>query len=94
MLQCAVEYEIVNVTSVSFSIDEHNLPFRLDRTAHHADTHEQAVQYHARYQPATPAKCLRAATYPKSVAYGYYLDNPSRLDRIAFIIRQRAHLNG
>lgn len=67
------------------------MPFRLDRTAHHAGTHEQAVQYHARHQPA---KRLRAATCLNSVAYGYDLDNPPRLDRTAFIIRQRAHRNG
>ena len=67
------------------------MPFRLDRTAHHAGTHEQAVQYHARHQPA---KRLRAATYLNSVAYGYDLDNPPRLDRTAFDMRQHAHRNG
>ena len=71
------------------------MPFRLDRTAHHAGTHagthDQAVQHHARHQPA---KRLRAAIYPQSVAYGYDLDNPFRLDRTAFIIRQRAYRNG
>ena len=70
------------------------MPFRLDRTAHHAGTHEQAVQYHARHQPATPAERLRDAAYLNSVAYGYDLDNPPRPERTAFIIRQRAHRNG
>ena len=63
------------------------MSFRLDRTAHHAGTHEQAAQYHARHQPATPAERLRAAAYLNSVAYGYDLDNSRLLDRTAFIIR-------
>ena len=70
------------------------MSFRLDRTAHHAGTHEQAAEYHASHQPATSAKRLRAAAYLNSVAYGYDLDNPSQLARTAFIIRQRAHRNG
>ena len=70
------------------------MSFRLDRTAHHAGTHEQAAQYHARHQPATPIKRLRTATCLNSVAYDYDLDNPPRLDPTAFIIRQRAHRNG
>lgn len=67
------------------------MSFRLDRTAHHAGTHEQAGHYHARHQPATPAERLRAAAYLNSVAYGYDLDNPPRLDRTAFATRQHAH---
>ena len=94
MLQCAIEYEVVNVTRISFNIDKHNMPFCLDRTAHHVGTHEQAARHHVRHQPTTPAKYLRAATYPNSVAYGYNLDNSPLLDRTAFIIRQRAHRNG
>jgi hypothetical protein len=39
------------------------MSFRLDRTAHHAGTHEQAAHYHASHQPATPAERLRAAAY-------------------------------
>ncbi|SFQ56518.1 DUF1624 domain-containing protein [Hymenobacter arizonensis] len=35
------------------------MPFRLDRTAHHAGTHEQAAQYHASHQTA---ERLRANT--------------------------------
>jgi hypothetical protein len=70
------------------------MSFRLDRTAHHAGTHEQAAQYHARHQPATPAERLLAAAYLNSVAYGYDLDNPPRLDRTAFATRQHAHRNG
>lgn len=66
------------------------MPFRLDRTAHHAGTHAENAQYHARTQPATPAERLRAAAYLNSVAYGYDLDNPPRLDRTVFSSRKHA----
>ena len=67
------------------------MSFRLDRTAHHAGTHEQAAQYHAAHQPATMAERLLAAAYLNSVAYGYDLANPPRLGRTAFATRQYAH---
>ena len=70
------------------------MPCRLGRTVHRASTYKQAVQYHARHPPATPAKRLRAATYLNSVAFGYDLDNPPWLDRTAFAMRQHAHRNG
>lgn len=66
------------------------MPFRLDRTAFHAGTHEQNAQYHAQQQPATPAERLRAAAYLNSVAFGYPLDNPPRMDRTAFSARPHA----
>lgn len=64
------------------------MPFRLDRTAHHAGTHEQAARYHASQQPTTSIERLRAAAYLNSVAYGYDPANPPRLDRTAFATRQ------
>lgn len=67
------------------------MSFRLDRTAHHAGTHEQAAQYHASHQPATMAERLLAAAYLNSVAYGYDIDNPPRMDRTAFSTRRHAH---
>jgi hypothetical protein len=70
------------------------MPFRLDRTAYHAGTHEQAAQYHATQQPATMAERLLAAAYLNSVAYGYNLDSPPRLDRTAFSTRRHAHRDG
>lgn len=70
------------------------MSLRLDRTAHHAGTHEQAAQYHARHQLASVAERLRAAAYLNSVACGYDLDNPPRLNRTAFATRRHAHRNG
>jgi hypothetical protein len=70
------------------------MSFRLDRTAHHAGTHEQVAHYHATHQPTTAAERLRAAAYLNSVAYGYGLNKPPRLDRTAFATRRHAHRNG
>lgn len=70
------------------------MPFRLDRTAFHAGTHEQNAHYHAQQQPATPTERLRAAAYLNSVAFGYDLESPPRLDRTAFSCRKHAHRNG
>lgn len=67
------------------------MTFRLDRTAFHAGTHEQNAQYHAAQQPATPTERLRAAAYLISVAFGYDINNPPRLDRTVFSCRQQAH---
>lgn len=66
------------------------MPYRLDRTAFHAGSHEQNAQYHAEHQPATPAERLRAAAYLNSVAFGYLIENPPRLDRTAFSARKHA----
>jgi hypothetical protein len=66
------------------------MSFRLDRTAHHAGTHEQNARYYATQQPATLIERLRAAAYLNSVAYGYDLESPPRLDRTSFSARQHA----
>ena len=61
--------------------------FRLDRTAHHAGTHEETARYHAQQQPTSWEDRLRAAAYLNSVAYGYPHGRPPRLDRTAFSMR-------
>ncbi|UYZ61667.1 hypothetical protein [Hymenobacter weizhouensis] len=66
------------------------MTFRLDRTAFHAGTHEQNAQYHAQQQPATPVERLRAAAYLNSIAFGYDLNNPPRLDRTTFVARKHS----
>ena len=70
------------------------MSFRLDRTAFHMGTHAETERYHAAHEPATMAERLRVAAYLNSVAFGYDLANPPRLDRTAFACRQHAHRNG
>lgn len=67
------------------------MPYRLDRTAFHAGTHEQTAQYHAASQPATYTERLLAAAYLNSIAYRYDQENPPRLDRTAFSARKHSH---
>ncbi|MGI4865659.1 MAG: hypothetical protein ACRYFZ_17185 [Janthinobacterium lividum] len=69
------------------------MSFRLDRSAFHMGTHAKNARYHATQQPVTMAERLLAAAYLNSVAFGYPLDNPPRLDRQAFSTRQHAHRN-
>ena len=66
------------------------MPFRLDRTAHHAGTHEENARYHASQQPITLTERLQVAGYLNSIAYGYDMNNPPRLDRTAFATRRHA----
>ena len=66
------------------------MSFRLDRTAFHAGTHEEAEAYHRQQQPATMAERLRMAMYLNSVAYNFDLNNPPRMDRTAFSCRAHA----
>ena len=66
--------------------------FRLDRTAFHMGTHEETEHYHACNQPETLSERLNAAAYLISVAFGYDLANPPRLDRTVFTARK--HENG
>ena len=66
--------------------------FRLDRTAFHMGTHEEAEGYHARNQPETFSERLNAAAYLNSIAFRYDINSPPRLDRTAFAARK--HQNG
>ena len=70
------------------------MPFRLDRTAFHAGTHEETERYHARNQPETMAERLRVVAYLNSVAFNYDLNNPPRLDRTVFSARRHTDKNG
>jgi hypothetical protein len=67
-----------------------NAPFRLDRTAFHAGTHEETSRYHAASVGETPAERLQAACYLISIAFGYDPLNPPRMDRTAFSARKHA----
>ena len=67
------------------------MSFRLDRTAFHAGTHEQAEAYHRQHEPATLTERLRVAMYLNSVAFDFDLNHPPRLDRAVFSCRAHAH---
>lgn len=69
------------------------MSFRLDRTSFHMGTHAETERYHAAHEPATMAERLRAAAYLTSVAFGYDLANPPRLDRTTCSARQHSQRN-
>lgn len=63
---------------------------RLDRTAFRAGSFAETEAYYRTYwHTATMAERLRAAHYLNSVAYGFDLQQPPRLDRTVFQIRHR-----
>lgn len=65
---------------------------RLDRTAFRAGSFAEAEAYYRTYwHAATPTERLRAAHYLISIAYGFDLQAPPRLDRTVFRIRLRTN---
>ena len=64
--------------------------YRLDRTSFKAQTAEEAPRSQAAcYKTLTWQERLRIANYLNSVAYGYPVDNPPRLDKTVFSVRSR-----
>ena len=66
------------------------ISFRLDRTAFHAGTHEEAEVYHCQNEPKTLAERLRVVTYLNSVAFNPDINNLPRMDRTVFWCRVHA----
>ncbi len=63
---------------------------RLDRTAFRAGSFAETEAWYRTYWHTVPmAERLRAAHYLNSVAYGFDLNQPPRLDRTVFQIRRR-----
>ena len=65
--------------------------YRLDRNAFKMHKFEEAANYVDYWLSKTEAERLRAAAYLNSVAWNYPLDNPPRMDKTLFRIRNRDH---
>lgn len=64
--------------------------YRLDRTAFKAQTAEEATQSHAKYyQTLSWQERLRIAHYLNSVAFNFPVNNPPKMDRTKFGVRER-----
>ena len=63
--------------------------FRIDRTAFEARNASELVNYWKAYQNTTWQERLRIHQYLNSIAYGYDLDNPPRMDETIFQIKKR-----
>lgn len=65
--------------------------FRLDKSVFKAQTAEHAVSNQtAYYKSLTWQERLRIVNYLNSVAYNYPENNPPRMDKTAFRIKQRS----
>lgn len=63
--------------------------YRLDRTAFQARNASEQVNYGKEHQKLTWQERLRIHQYLNSIAYGYDLDNPPRMDKTYFQIKKR-----
>jgi hypothetical protein len=70
-------------------ISEDPKKFKLDRTAFEARTASKSVNYGKAHQKLTWQQRLKIHRYLKSIAYGYTIDNPPRMDKTAFSVRSR-----
>ena len=64
-------------------------PNKLDRTAFKHQTLQESSHNLEYWKNQSYEKRLEAANYLNSVAYNFDVDNPSRLDKTYFKIRQR-----
>ncbi|MEB2776763.1 MULTISPECIES: hypothetical protein [Algoriphagus] len=63
--------------------------FRLDRSAFKARNASEQVNYGEEYRNLTWQERMRIHKYLNSIAYGYDLENPPRMDRSAFCMKSR-----
>lgn len=63
--------------------------YRLDRTAFQARSASEQVDYGKEYQHLTWQELMKIHQYLNSIAYGYDLNNPPRMDKTVFQIKTR-----
>lgn len=63
--------------------------FKLDRSAFQARNASEQVNYGKVYKDLTWQERLRIHRYLNSIAYGYDIENPPRMDKTVFSTRSR-----
>lgn len=63
--------------------------YKLDQTAFQARNASEQVNYGKEHQKFTWQERMRIHQYLNSIAYGYDLDNPPRMDKTFFQIKKR-----
>jgi hypothetical protein len=63
--------------------------YKLDRSAFQARNASEQVNYGKEHQKLTWQERMRIHQYLNSIAYGYDLDNPPRMDKTFFQIKKR-----
>lgn len=65
------------------------MEFKLDRTAFKASNASEKINYGEIYKNKSTSELLEIAAYLNSLAYGYSMENPPRLDKTVFHARGR-----
>lgn len=65
------------------------MEFKLDRSAFKASNASEKIKYGEIYIKKSTSELLEIAAYLNSLAYGYSMDNPPRLDKTVFHVRAR-----
>jgi hypothetical protein len=65
------------------------MEFKLDRTAFQASSVSKKIHYGEIYKDKSSMELLEIAAYLNSIAYGYPLDNPPKMDKTIFSVRSR-----
>lgn len=63
--------------------------FRLDRSAFKARNASEQVNYGKEHQRLTWQERLKIHRYLNSIAFGYDIDNPPRMDKTHFRVKSR-----
>lgn len=63
--------------------------YKLDRSAFHARNASEQVNYGKEYKNLTWQERMQIHKYLNSIAYGYDIDNPPRMDKTAFHMKSR-----
>ncbi|MFM7672407.1 MAG: hypothetical protein ACKO6Q_07455 [Bacteroidota bacterium] len=61
--------------------------FKLDRTACKGQTLKEAANHAEHYKKLTWQERLQVAAYLNSVAYGFDMNNPPRMDKTKFSVK-------
>lgn len=70
-------------------MEENPKEYNLDRTAFLARNASEQVNYGKEYQTLTWQERMRIHQYLNSIAYGYDLNNPPKMDKKVFQIKSR-----
>jgi hypothetical protein len=65
------------------------MEFKLDRTVFKASSASEKIKYGEIYNIKSTSELLEIAAYLNSLAYGYSLDNPPKIDKTVFHVRGR-----
>jgi len=70
-------------------MSDNSKKYKLDRSAFRARNASEQVNYGKEYQDLNWKDRMRIHQYLNSIAYGYDLSNPPKMDRTAFCMKSR-----